>query len=414
MNRHFLRLYLSLAAAAIAAVVSVVTLERLSSPPDWNDPALLQDAEAAVREQFAHADPETARRHVADHYRVHVDLLPSDAPPIPSSHPPRFLDRFWAPPLEREVRLDDGRRVRVAQDRPPPRLGPPMVALAALLAASGALLWWLVGLDRALRSLVAGAERFGDRDLTARVAEDPSTPTHELAVAFNTMADRVDGMVKAQQDLLVGVSHELRTPLMRLRFAVELLPELADAAERERRVADIQADIQELDSLIGELLAFAKVRGAAAIHATPWDTEALLAEVADETRRLAPERVVEVVAGSVTVVADRRLALRAVRNLATNAVRHGRGTITLSSSARDGDRVAISVSDQGPGIPQADRARVREPFVRLEPSRAEGGLGLGLALVDQIAALHHGALEIDDAPGGGARLTLLLPLGQGQ
>lgn len=414
MNRHFLRLYLSLAAAVVATVVVLFTVQRLSAPPASNDPALLEDAEAAVREEYARVDPETARRHVADHFRVHVDLLPADAPPLRPARPPKLWDRVWPPPIEREVRLDDGRRVRVVQDHPPPRLGPPLVALAALVAASGALVWWLVGLDRALRALVAGAERFGDHDLSARVAEDPSAPTHELAVAFNAMAERVDGMVKAQQELLVGVSHELRTPLMRLRFAVELLPDLADAAERERRVADIQGDIQELDTLIGELLAFAKVRGTAPIDVTTWDTEALLTEVADETRRLAPDRAVEVAPGSETLTADRRLVLRAARNLATNAVRHGRGKITLSASARPGAHVALQVCDEGAGIPLADRARVREPFVRLDPARSEGGLGLGLALVEQIAALHHGVLEIEDAPGGGARLALVLPRRQGQ
>lgn len=412
MNRHFLRLYLSLAAAMLAAGLSVYLVQRVLAPPQPVDAAVLADAESAVRDAFAHGDAEAARRSVADRYRVRVDLLPPDAPPLRPPHPPNLMDRIWSPPVDRLVTLDDGRRVRVIWDRPPPHLGPAAVALVVLLAASGALVWWLVGLDRALRELIAGAERFGDHDLSARVAEDTGKPTHELAVAFNAMAERVDHMVKAQQELLTGVSHELRTPLMRLRFAVELLPELDDPAERERRAADIQGDIQELDTLIGEILTFAKVRGSATVDATTWDVDTLLAEVAEETRRLAPERPVDWVPSGLALTADRRLVLRAVRNLATNAVRHGRGVITLAAASVGEDQIEVVVRDQGPGIPASDRTRVREPFVRLDPSRADGGLGLGLALVEQIAALHHGSLEIDDAPGGGARLALVLPAGE--
>ncbi len=412
MNRHFLRLYLSLAAAMVAAGLSVFLVQSVLAPPKPVDAAVLADAEAAVRDAFTRGDAQAAMRSVADRYRVRVDVLPEDAPPLRPPHPPNLMDRIWAPPVDRLVTLDDGRRVRVIWDRPPPHLGPPVLALAALLAASGALVWWLVGLDRSLRELIAGAERFGDHDLSARVSEDPRKPTHELAVAFNAMAERVDHMVKAQQELLTGVSHELRTPLMRLRFAVEMLPDLDDPAERERRAADIQGDIQELDTLIGEILTFAKVRGSATVDATTWDVDALLAEVVEETRRLAPERPVDWVPSGLVLTADRRLVLRAVRNLATNAVRHGRGVITLAAASVGEDQIEVVVRDQGPGIPASDRTRVREPFVRLDPSRADGGLGLGLALVEQIAALHHGSLEVDDAPGGGARLALVLPAGE--
>lgn len=395
MNRHFLRLYLSLAASIVAAVVLTAAIDRSVLRPERIDPSRWTEAEAAVREAYGKRAPEEAARAIEDGFGLHVRVLPPDAP-----------ETLQLP--FREIVLADGRRLHLFwNDRPP--LGLPLGALLGLLAASGALLWWMRRLDRSLGELARVAHRLGQRDLAARAKDDPRDPTRVLAVAFNDMAERIHGLVEAQQDLLTGVSHELRTPLMRLRFAVELLPDLQDADERARRVADIQSDIEAMDELIGELLAFARLRGTDALAPVDLAASELLAEIADETRRLAPERTVLAAPTSLRLHADRRLVLRALRNLATNAVRHGTGPITLSAEHRPGGTVALVVADRGPGIPAADRERVTGAFVRLNPSRADGGLGLGLALADRIAALHHGRLEIGDAPEGGARIALVLP-----
>jgi signal transduction histidine kinase len=276
------------------------------------------------------------------------------------------------------------------------------IAAVALLAVSLALLAWLRPLDRALSELVDAAGRLGHRDLSVRVREVADAPTEALAVAFNQMAARIQGLVQTQEDLLAGVSHELRTPLMRLRFAVEMLPTDARSAPR---IEEIQRDISELDALIGELLSFARLRGVDDVDLSSLSARELLDEVAADTRRIT-ERPVEV-DGDARFTGDRRLVLRALHNLATNAVRYGLGTIRLVAS--DGPSVVLTVEDEGPGIPVEDRARVVEPFVRLDPSRANGGLGLGLALVARIAGLHHGRLEIGERPSGGARISLVVP-----
>jgi len=113
----------------------------------------------------------------------------------------------------------------------------------------------------------------------------------------------------------------------------------------------------------------------------------------------------------VQVVADEALLARAVRNLVDNAVRHRSSRLALATRA-DGDGAVIVVDDDGPGIAPADRARVLGRFVRLDEGRARdaGGSGLGLAIVAEIAAAHHGGVSIEDAPLGGARVVLRLPL----
>lgn len=402
MNRHFLRLYASIGAAVLAALVLVWTVDVLALRPDEVDPGLWTEAEAATRHAYATLPADEAERSVEQRYRVHLHLLPPDAPAAPP------LRGLRAPPPGREVTLDDGRRVAIHGERPPPPLGPPAAALVALLGAAGALTRWVRSLDRSLAGLTDVARRFGDEDLAARAPVDPRRPTHELDVAFNQMAERVQGLVKSREDLLAGVSHELRTPLTRLRFAVELLATDPDDRERARRIAGVEADLAELDLLIGELLAFTRLRGAERAERVDVDAAEIVAEVAEETRRLVRGRDVVAHAPALPMRADRRLVLRALRNLATNAVRHGEGAITIRAEAR-GDDVAFVVTDQGPGIPEGSRALVVQPFVRLDPSRADGGLGLGLALVHRIATLHGGHLEIDDGPGGGARVTLTLP-----
>jgi signal transduction histidine kinase len=357
-------------------------------------------ADAIVRDAYTRYDEREAERRIVERYRVVVEVLPADAPPPPPGRP-GLLAPLRGPP-RREVDLDDGRWVLVTFDHPPPVGGPMAIAAVALLAVSLALLAWLRPLDRALSELVDAAGRLGQRDLSVRVREVADAPTEALAVAFNQMAARIQGLVQTQEDLLAGVSHELRTPLMRLRFAVEMLPTDARSAPR---IEEIQRDISELDALIGELLSFARLRGVDDVDLSSLSARELLDEVAADTRRIT-ERPVEV-DGDARFTGDRRLVLRALHNLATNAVRYGLGTIRLVAS--DGPSVVLTVEDEGPGIPVEDRARVVEPFVRLDPSRANGGLGLGLALVARIAGLHHGRLEIGERPSGGARISLVVP-----
>ncbi|MFT4625676.1 MAG: signal transduction histidine kinase, partial [Myxococcota bacterium] len=229
-------------------------------------------------------------------------------------------------------------------------------------------------------------------------------PTGPLAVAFDEMADRIQALIESRQELLNGVSHELRGPLQRLRFGVDLLEVEDDAAERARRVTDIQGDIDELDALVEELLAWSRLGAGAELSLTEVDAGALLAAVSEDAGRLRPEVIVAVrTDGPVVASLDRRLFTRAVANLVSNAVRYADGQVSVVVEDVGGC-LQVRVDDDGSGVPSADRARVFEPFVRLDAARARdtGGVGLGLAISSRIAAAHGATLTVGDGELGGA------------
>jgi signal transduction histidine kinase len=213
---------------------------------------------------------------------------------------------------------------------------------------------------------------------------------------------------EARKRLLAAVSHELRSPLQRLRFATELLAG-GDPAERAALAEKVQRDLDALDALVAELLTWIKLDAGPAIRRAPVALARLAREAADDAARLGA--VIELDAPELTIAADPRLLRRAVDNLLTNAVKYGRGRVLLSLR-REPRAVAIRVDDDGPGIAPESRARVLEPFVRLEASRTreQGGVGLGLALVDGIARAHGGTVRIGESRLGGARVSIVLPL----
>jgi signal transduction histidine kinase len=196
--------------------------------------------------------------------------------------------------------------------------------------------------------------------------------------------------------LLSNASHELRTPLSRIRLAIELFREHGDA----RYKAELERDIAELDLLIDEILLASRLDATRALPSSePVD---LLALVAEESARydLMPT------GDPVVVPGDPRLLRRLVRNLIENARRYGRPPLRLEVRA-DGDAAVLSVMDAGDGIPQAERERVFLPFQRLGSEST--GVGLGLALVRQIARLHGGDAVVAPRPDAQSCLEVTLP-----
>jgi signal transduction histidine kinase len=241
-----------------------------------------------------------------------------------------------------------------------------------------------------LERLQARVEELGKGDLSARVEVEGRDEVAELARSFNRAGERIERLVGAQQALLASVSHELRSPLARIRMGVELL-----GSERPELRARIARDVEELDALIGELL-FASRLDAGASEVAEVD---LLALVAEEAARFGAQ----VEGETAPVRGDARLLRRLVRNLLENARRHGGAAAVEASVARLGDEGALlRVADRGPGVPEAERERIFEPFYRPAGHReGEGGVGLGLALVRRIARHHGGDARCLARPGGG-------------
>jgi signal transduction histidine kinase len=257
-------------------------------------------------------------------------------------------------------------------------------------------------LTRRLESLKHGVERFGAGQLNYRVAVTGRDEVAAVASSFNVAAARVEALVQSHQSLLANASHELRSPLARMKMAVSMLDD-ASPAQRARLKQEIDTNVAELDALVEEVLLASRLDAAP----TPERNERveLLGMVAEEAAR-----VDAAVDGATThVTGEDRLLRRALRNLLENARRYGGNEIDASVETRDGQAV-VCVRDRGPGVPEAMRERIFEPFFRM-PGHAEqaGGVGLGLSLVKQIAQRHGGSVRCEGREGGGSCFVLSLP-----
>jgi signal transduction histidine kinase len=262
-------------------------------------------------------------------------------------------------------------------------------------------------LTRRLEALKRGVEQFGAGALDHRVAISGADEVAAVAASFNVAAARVEALVQSHRSLLANASHELRSPLARMKMAVSMLAE-ATPSERETLKREIDKNVAELDGLVEEVLLASRLD--VAENPLHRDRVDLLAVAAEEAARVGAH--VESTR-SVHVDGDERLLRRAVRNLLENAQRYGGGEVEIGLghvTVRGRDCVFLEVCDRGPGVPEAMRERIFEPFFRL-PGHAEqaGGVGLGLALVKQIAARHGGSVRCEARSGGGSRFVIEVP-----
>ncbi|MFT3734644.1 MAG: HAMP domain-containing sensor histidine kinase [Rhodocyclaceae bacterium] len=296
--------------------------------------------------------------------------------------------------------LPDGRRLLL-------RWGPPRSAALiwvlcfVLLVAIGT---WPVArrLTRRLERLQAQADAWGRGDLSARMSIDGCDEISELARRFNESATRIEALVTSQRAMLAAASHELRSPLARIRMAIDLLAEQSPRADLRTQ---IEHDIAELDLLIGDLLLASRLADdKPQMERQPLD---LLVLAAEEAARSAAE----VSGESVRIEGDTRLLRHLIRNLLENARRHAPGSaVEVTIQVQDNEAV-LQVLDRGPGVPEAEREKIFEPFYRLAGSREKGeGSGYGLALVRRIAQLHGGNVHCAAREGGGSIFSLHLPL----
>lgn len=277
----------------------------------------------------------------------------------------------------------------------------------------GIALWfWVRPIWRDLEALRQTARDLGDGNFETRAPAARSRLFAPLADTMNGMAERVQQLIATHRELSCGISHELRTPIARMRFALEMLTETDERAERERLWSMMEADLDELDHLIDTSLTYARFeREAPTAHFSRIKLSTWLQQEVDSVRLLGRDLSITVdthaLPEELEVDLDRKAMPYALRNLLRNAFKYANYQIQISALLRD-DQIELHVDDDGIGIPESEREHIFSAFTRLDRSRdrATGGYGLGLAIARRVLELHGGTALADAAPLGGARFTL--------
>jgi two-component system osmolarity sensor histidine kinase EnvZ len=359
----------------------------------------------------------------------------------------------------RPFRIDTNlpeRRVRVQVQLPNGVLSAEMSRKRLFSSTTYIFVIWMVGTSllllgvatifmrnqvRPIRRLAAAANAFGKgRDLSSRFKPEGAAEVRQAASAFLSMRERIQRQMQQRTDMLSGVSHDLRTPLTRMRLQLAVLEGKAGGGEGANGganggggglaadVAALQDDIGQMERMLDEYLDYA--RGAGAEKVRPTDLSALLGEVVDNARRGvlarrakdggapggAPDAAVDLhVEGEMVLPLRAQAFRRCLQNLLDNAVRYGEHVAVRAGRRTDPDGtdvIEVTVDDDGPGIPEDKRDDVFRPFVRLDGSRnpGTGGVGLGLSIVRDVVRAQGGDAVLEDAPIGGLRVRLRLPV----
>ncbi len=418
MKRLYLQLYLtvvlSLLVFALVAGYLWRVLVHVAPPPQAAElageiaqgalppPEAPREAQQAALERLSAGGQVQIALYAADGTRI-----AQVGPPLLGSGERKHRAEFpWRGRRVWTLELPDGRWI--AARLPRRERSPPLVPLGLVLTLGLLALAVAVGAypvvrraTRRLERLQASVEALGAGDLAARVTVEGHDEVATLASSFNRSAERIERLVSAHKTLLANASHELRSPLARIRMAVEMLK--TDARPELR--AELERDIAELDALVDEILLASRLDAGPGPDARE-DVD-LLALAAEECARVEAALDGE----TVTLRGEPRLLRRLIRNLLENARRHGAGSpieVSVARSAHGG--AELRVCDRGPGVPEAERERIFEPFYRPAGARErEGGVGLGLALVRQIARRHGGDATCLARDGGGSCFAVLLP-----
>jgi signal transduction histidine kinase len=402
MRRLYLRVYLAvIVSLAVFAIVAGILWRQLDDPGPQGF-AFEVAGTLAANALPPGTDQQAALENLARNLRADIALysrdralLASVGEPLPAPREGRtrsgWLRRIDGPPAW-AVRLPDERWLvaRVPHHRRHPAYGL-FLTLALIALAVGVGMYPVVRrLTKRLERLQAGVESLGAGELSARVAVEGRDEIAQLAGSFNAAAARIEKLVEGHKGLLAHASHELRTPLARIRMGIELVKSDVDAGRR----AALLNDIAELDAMIDEILLASRLDALPTLDAVE-DVD-LLALAAEECARYDG---VSLEGEPALMRGDSRLLRRLLRNLLENAAKHGKPPVRVGVG-RSALGIEVSVTDAGDGVPEAERERIFEPFMR--GAGTTQGAGLGLSLVRQIARRHGGEARYD----GGFRVTL--------
>ena len=227
---------------------------------------------------------------------------------------------------------------------------------------------------------------------------------------LKVMQQRIEFLLSAQQELTSSVSHEFRTPLARLKFAIAMLENKVQDGKAQHYLSDMQMDIHELESLVSEMLEYARLdTQQPSLQLVPCDIVALIKANIEKVTFDTPIKLTTTLPSQFINVCDSHFMSRVLQNLISNALKHATQNVHISLTA-NAEKLFLVIEDDGPGIADAEREKVFKPFTRLDKSRDKktGGFGLGLAIVNKIISWHKGQCKIEDSPLGGVKFIITL------
>jgi signal transduction histidine kinase len=291
-----------------------------------------------------------------------------------------------------------------------------LVGLPVLLVVVAVTTWAMVG--RALAPVEAirrEVDEISAAQLHRRVPQpDVDDEVGRLAATMNRMLARLEEARNSQRRFVSDASHELRSPITTIRQHAEVALAHPDRITTTELADVVLAEELRIQRLVEDLLVLARADEHVPPQRAPVDLDDLAFEEARRLRSTTSLQVDTSAVGAARVHGDVDALRRVLRNLGENAARHATGRIDIALADRGGD-VVLTVQDDGPGIPEAERNRVLKRFVRLDESRSrdDGGSGLGLAIVDEVVRAHGGSVSISRSPLGGARVGVTFPADNG-
>lgn len=355
------------------------------------------DAEALARKLGVEIDrrrrrPRFARPRRGPHGRKACEVRVHRAREV-------FLCRGPRTPVATE--LATGGWVVVRRDldvqAPRQRIGVVLLVLAGVIVGLSFLV--AIRITRPLEATLGAMRRMAEGDLSHRLPEAGGPELAAVGRTFNSMANRIDQMLRAEKEMMAGISHELRTPLARMRLELELL---RDAGAPAKRLDAMDEDVEEVDHLIAELLELSRLSlGDRDFGAT----QVNLRDIVDEAVRRfpLPDHTVEVAGDGAPARGDRARLVRVVRNLLQNAGKYAPRGTTVRLTV---DGLRLTVEDEGPGVPAGDLERLFEPFYRGQAaaSGSATGHGVGLMYARQVVELSGGRIWAENRTDGGLRI----------
>ena len=416
-------------ALVVTLLISVFVTQRINAYRAWSalDAEQLADAVTAAQYRGRAATRELHRRLRERGYRLVIIRGSRPLPPELESlrneimnapagklRLPRGGLAVIAPVTE-----PDGDQVTaVAVQMPGERPVSPGLALGLHLVLSLLVItlvaWWVARrLTRPVRGIQQAVRRFAGGELGTRVAPEHRSGQDEIAALardFDSMAARIETLVRDRDRLLHDVSHEIRSPLARMRLALELA-----RAQRPDALDRCDAEVDRIDDLVEEILTFARldpeqVSEHSRIQRESTDLAQLCRDAGERHGILADERDIRLdikTPDRLDAQVDIRLIDRALDNLISNALRYANTRVRVHLG-RTPDGIRMAVEDDGPGVAPGHLPRVFEPFWRGGDGHGTG-YGLGLALVDRVARAHHGQVQAQAAQPHGLIVTLLFP-----